>query len=327
MKRDEMQKVLEQLSTLAPEAEDAPRPPAEALVQLQRKIAGKELSSVTKFKWRFPQMFNRKYAFVALALIVMLAVAFSLPPVRAAASDFLGLFRVQKFAAVSVSPEQLGLLEEVAEKGLYPGEIEMIQEPGAPEPVATLADAVALAGRPLATVPALGIPQTIEVTGGGSGRLLVDLESARAILEAAGVDPLLLPDSLDGATVDVTLFPSVEQRWANVSLIQTESPLVDYPEDVNPTILGEALLRMLGMEPAEAQRLARAVDWTNTILLPVPQDLATFREVEVDGNSGLALSSIEGHGSSIMWQQGGIVYLLTGDQDVDGLLALAEAID
>jgi len=327
MERDEMQKVLKKLNVLAPGAEDAPRPPAQALAHLQRKIAQGEPTRFTKLKWRLPQMSSRKYAFATVALVVMLAVVFTLPPVRAAASDFLGLFRVQKFAAVSVSPAQLALLEDLAESGLYPGEIEMIQEPGAPQSVGDLAEAEALAGQPVRSVPELGAPERIQVTSGGSGRLLVDLESARAILQAAGVDPLLLPDSLDGAEVDVTIYPSIEQHWTDVSLVQTESPLVDYPDDVNPAVLGEALLRTLGMEPTQAQSLAREIDWTSTMLLPIPENLATFREVEVDGNGGLALSSVDGYSSSLMWQQRGIVYLLTGDMDIDELLVVAEAID
>jgi hypothetical protein len=272
-------------------------------------------------------MLNRRYVFAALVVLLMVAVAFSLQPVRALASDFLGLFRVEKFAAISVSPEQLALLEEVAEEGLYPGEVIMSEEPGAPEAVATIAEAEARVGRMVATVPELGSPQEIQVTSGGSGQLLVDLESARSIVRAAGADPALLPDSLDGAAVDVTLYPTVEQRWSELALVQTQSPLVDYPEDVNPTVLGEALLRVLGMEPAEAERLARSIDWSSTMLLPIPDNFATFREVEVNGESGLALSSVDGEGSSVMWQSGGVVYVLAGQQAVDELLALAEAID
>lgn len=327
MEENEVQQVLKQLNTLAPGKEDAPRPPTQALAHLQRRIAENEASPFTRLKWRLPSMLSRKYAFASLALLLMLVVAFSFPPVRAAASDFLGLFRVEKFAAISVSPEQLAMLDELAEDGLYPGELEMNQEPGAPEPVATLSEAEAMVGQPVETAAALGAPQSIQVAQGGSGRLLVDLASARAILQAAGSDPMLLPDSLDGAAVDVTVFPSVEQRWEGVSLVQTESPEIDYPDDVDPTLLGEALLRLLGLDPAEAQRLARNIDWTTTMLLPVPEDVATFREVMVDGNSGLALSSVDGQGSSVMWQEGGVVYVLTGERGVDELLAVAEAID
>jgi hypothetical protein len=325
--QDELEVVLNKLNTLAPGAKDAPRPPAQALARLRRSMKQDEPSPVTLFKWRLPEMFNRKYAFAALALLVMLVVAFSLPPVRAAASDFLGLFRVQKFAAISVSPEQLARLEEVAEAGLYPGEMEMVRDPGPPAPVSSLAEAKSFAGQPVKTIAELGTPELIQVTAGGAGRLLVDVESARAILTAAGVDPLLLPDSLDGAAVDVTIFPAVEQRWPNASLVQTESPVVDYPDDVDPAQLGEALLRMLGMDPVEAQRLAQDIDWTSTMLLPIPEDVASFREVAVGGESALALSSIDGQGSSLMWQESGALYLLTGDMGIDELLVLAETVE
>lgn len=327
MDENEVRKVLEQLHTLAPEGDNVARPPAEALAKLQRRLAENGPSPITKLKWRLPSMSSRKPVFVSLALVLLLVVAFTLPPVRAAASDFLGLFRVQKFAAISVSPEQLALLEELADDGLYPGELEMIQEPGPPETVASLAAAEAASGRAVKTIPALGTPTSVQVSGGGQGRLLVDLESARAILDTAGVDPLLLPDSLDGSAVEVTVFPAVEQRWDTVSLVQTESPFVNYPEDVDPTLLGESLLRVLGMAPAEAERLAANIDWTNTLLLPIPEDVASFREVRVAGNSGLALSSVDGNGSSLMWQEEGTVFLLVGEGSVEEILALAQAID
>ncbi|HZD10330.1 MAG TPA: DUF4367 domain-containing protein [Candidatus Binatia bacterium] len=323
---EEFQDVMEQLAALAPQKSDAPQAPQLALAQLKRRFDGDQTSPFITLR-RFFVMSRRKYVLSGLLVLLLLVVAFSLPPVRAAASDFLGLFRVQKFAAISVSPRQMAMLEQIADQGLYPGEFQSVQEPGPPQEVASLEEAAALNGGPVASARALGAPARISVSGPGSGRLIVDMVSARRILRAAELDPQLLPDSLDGAEVDVSIFPAVEQRWDDgLTFLQSPSPLIDYPDDVDPNVLGEALLQMLGMSQVEAQRLAASIDWSSTLLLPVPENVATFSEVTVNGASALALNSVDGGDSSLMWQKDGVIFVLVGTRSTEELLKIAESV-
>lgn len=273
-------------------------------------------------------MIRNRYVQAAIAAVLLLAVAFSFPSVRAAASDFLGIFRVQKFAAISISPEQLTLLEDIADSGLYPGEIQMIEEPGEPHPVSSIAEAGEVAGRDLRLPRAFGEPTSILVSTGGSGRLIIDVASSRAILAAAGADPELIPDTLEGAEVDVTIYPIVNLNWADGTVMaQTASPLVDYPDDVDPQALGKALLQLLGMSESEAASLAQEIVWTDTLLLPIPENVASFREITVDGRSkGIGLTSLEGDMAGILWQRDGIVYTL-GGSNIDSLIDIANSIE
>jgi hypothetical protein len=257
---------------------------------------------------------------------MLFSAAFAFPSVRAAASDFLGLFRVQKFAAISVSPEQLALLEEIAQSGLMPGEVQMIQEPGQPTAVNSLAEAQSVSGLNLKTLAELGTPDQIYTMTGGSGRLIVNVEDTRAIVETVGVDPALIPDSLDGQPVNLTVYPAVSLQWDEIVLLQSPSPLVEYPEDLDTAALGEALLQILGMNERQARRLARDVDWTNTLLLPVPENVASFTEVRVNGVSGLALTSLNGRDAALMWQKDGIVYILSGASVAD-LIGVADSLE
>jgi hypothetical protein len=355
--------VMETLSQLAPGPADAPRPAAEALAQLRAqaqrsalryRLAGLlnrsgerhapqapfnlhpstfTLPPVTRhlpastFKRRSNPMTKYKYTWATALILLFFAAAFTFPGVRAAASDFLGVFRVQKFAPISVSPRQLAMLEQLAGEGLYPGRFEVLQEPGPAQSVESTAAAAALLGQPVRTLTALGEPRNILWTGNGSGRLTVELVQARALLNAAGLDPALLPDSLDGANIDVTIFENITQEWDDgIGLLQTESPAINYPADVDPAVIGEALLQLMGLSPNEARRLARTIDWTNTLLLPVPEDMATFGEVRVDGVAALALSGLQGHHSTIMWQKGGVVYVLYGSSSVDELVKIANSL-
>ena len=164
---------------------------------------------------------------------------------------------------------------------------------------------------------------------GGAGHLIVDLEGARAIVAAAGADPLLLPDSLNGARVDVTVHDSVGLLYdSGVMLVQTPSPDVNYPADVNPTVLGEALLQVLGTEPGEARRIAESIDWTSTLLLPIPQSLGTYREANVNGVVGVVLEPFDADAeAAVVWQKDGMVYMMrAGRLSVDELLALANTV-
>ena len=313
--------VMVELETIAPGPNDAPKPASHALAQIKRQLEPQNQS-----KWRLPTMFNRRYIWATLSVLILLVIVVSIPGVRAAASDFLGLFRVQKFAPISISAEQIALLAEIAESGLYPGEIEMFDEPGPALPVESAGAAGEAAGWEARSPNSREEADQVFVIEGGAGRLTIDVENTRHLVEAAGADPGLIPDSLDGATVDVTVYPAVSQSWQDgIMLNQSPSPSIEYPEEVDTAALGEALLQALGMDSRQARRLARSIDWTSTLLLPIPEGMATFSEVSVDGVDGLALGSMDGSHSALLWQKDGMVYVLSGGQ-VDALIAVANSL-
>ncbi|HID51791.1 MAG TPA: hypothetical protein EYP41_07135, partial [Anaerolineae bacterium] len=256
---EQEKETMEYLTLLEPTEADAPQPAAQALARVNAS-----LREAYRMSWSYrlkqtvfaPQ---RRWVTAVSLAAVLLVVAFTFPGFRAAANDFLSLFRVQKFAPLSISPEQLALLGQIAEEGLLPGELIIHDEPGALTPADNIAEAVALTALPaVRTIPALGEPDSIYTADGGGGRLIIDLEGSRGIMEAVGADPLLLPDELDGAQVDVTIFSGVEQRWGDdLTLVQSLSPLVNYPDGLDEQALGQALLQVLGLNPDEAQRLAQ----------------------------------------------------------------------
>lgn len=323
------QEVMAQLSILEPTAADAPRPARQAFLQLQSELSPPERPSwLVRLGQRLVAPQRRMATAVSLA-IALLIITLSFPAVRAAASDLLSLFRVQKFAAISISPEQLALLQQVADQGIMPGELEIDQEPGALTPVDSLSEAATLTGlTAVRTLSTLGEPSEIFVSGGGSGSFRIDEANARRLLEAANLDPNLVPPGIDQTRISVVTFNGIEQRWADgTTLLQSESPLVQYPEVLDPVVLGEALLQFLGLSPLEAQRLARQIDWTSTLLLPIPSSMATFQEMTVNGVSGIGLSSLDGRISALVWQENGNLYLLAGSQPPDELVTLANELE
>ena len=316
----EIQETLDQLTVLAP-AETPSKSMAFARLQSEIPDPKSQINQGGK-----PMTRQRTLA-IGLAAVLFIAALFSFPAVRATASDFLGLFRVQKFAPISISPGQMATLEQLAEEGMAPGELEIRHEPGVAAAVDSLAEAGIQTGLNVRTIAGLGDPSAINVIDGGDGRLRIDLAAARALMEAAGADPTLLPDNLDGAVVQVTVFPGVQQSWGEeFTFLQAPSPLVDYPDDVDAQALGEAALQVLGTEPREAHRIAQSIDWAGTLLMPIPSEMVTYNEVTVDGISGVALEPLDGSGGALMWQKEGNIYLLSTQGGTDELLNLAESL-
>jgi hypothetical protein len=322
---DEIQEALDRLFTLEPTAADTPSPPAAALAQIKQRAA---LQRNDRPYRSVNPMSNRRIFAAGLVMLLAVALLMAFPSVRAAANDFLGLFRVQKFAPISVSPQQVALLNQLEEQGLTPGEIVPVTEPGDPVAVDSLEAAAAQAGYMPRRLHEADGPTEVYVTGDAAAYMIVDLAGARAIVEAAGADPTLLPDSLDGQRVDVHVYPVVQQLNADgLLLVQTPSPDVTYPSDVDPTVLGEALLRVLGTDPDAARRLAQSIDWTSTMLLPIPQTMGAYREVSVDGVTGVALEPFDSDSDhAVIWQKGGMVYVLSGPAFIEDLIKQANRL-
>ncbi|MCP4360124.1 MAG: DUF4367 domain-containing protein [Chloroflexi bacterium] len=333
MNKNEMdkqtQEALDLLSVVEPGTADSPRPARQAFSQLNTRLDQAEQQTWQFRLHRFFSVPGGRYATATVLAVLMLAFVFSFPTVRVAASEFLSLFRVQNITAVSISPEQIALLSQVAEGGELPGKLIIENEPGDLTPANSIQEAAALTGMThVRTLGKLGTPDQIYVSDEGNGRFIIDLEGSRAILEAVGADPMLLPDNLDGSNIEVAVFAGVDQQWGeDLHLLQSESPLVEYPDGLDTAALGEALLQLLGLNEDEAYRLAQDIDWTSTLLLPIPQDIATYREVTVDGVSGIAISELDGSAGTIIWQQDGIIYSLFGSRGMDELVELANSLE
>ncbi len=324
------QELLEQLALLEPTEVDAPKPASRALTEVQNRLRKEQEAGLPYRLLQFMSAPRSQVRVGSAFAALLLILAFTFPGVRVAASELLSLFRVQNFTAVSISPEQLAVLEQIAESGLVPGEVTFIEQPGEMVSADSLAAAEASSGLTnVRTLPQLGSPSEIFVVDGGRARLDIDLAGARAILEAVNSDPLVLPDTLDGASVYATIPAGVEQVWDDdFSFYQSESPVVEYPDGMDTAVLGEALLRVLGLSAEEAQRLAQEIDWTSTLLLPIPTEFATFSEVSVNGKSGIGISSLEGNGSAIVWQEDGMMYMLNGETlTVEELLSFTGALE
>lgn len=261
---------------------------------------------------------------IGAAAMVCLAILFSFAPAREAAADFLGLFRVRKFAVIPVDPasaQQLEALVQMADAGAF-GQPTFVRETGAPQAASNAVEAGTMAGFSV-RVPAVlpdgaGQPE-FHVTAGPAVHYELDRPALQAILEATQIPGVRLPET-DRIVIDVDIANIVSLHYwlpgrGDLGIVQVPGPQVTIPDGIDLAAFGELALRFLGLPEADARRLAQSIDWTSTVVIPLPTDVGTAREVTVDGVTGLLLEDIDNaqRNALLLWQRDNIVYALNAE--------------
>jgi hypothetical protein len=341
------------LNALAPLPREASRSTPTAYVQFIARR--KEENSMLK------KLFSRQFRplWAGLTMVAVLAVALSFAPVRAWAGQFLGLFRVQQIAILPIDTTGLSALTNDQALGsrigqLFADSATVTRAAEKPQTVASVEEASQLAGFAVRSPDVA--PSQIMVQSGTAFEFVVNRDRAQAILNDAGRSDLQLPRSLEGAHIAVDIpaavtlgygscpSPASEDEkgegqhdripWAQlrkcVLFVQVPSPTVSTPPDVDMAQLAELGLQFTGMSAEEAHQLSQTVDWTSTLVVPLPQDAAEYIEVQVDGVSGYLLSSPSDEGRpasyTILWTRDGIIYALSGFDDAEVGLSMANGL-
>jgi hypothetical protein len=276
----------------------------------------------------------------AVALVAVVAGLLALPPVRAAADQFLNIFRVQQVLFVPISSERIDQLQDLDFDGatLLMGEPEMIDEPAEPYAVDTVAAAEQAVGytldQPSAFPPDAELEE-IQVMESGTAQFQVNVETARQLLELLEIDDVTLPDELGEQPITVSIPAHAMLRYEGenyaLSLHQSPGPEVALPEGVDLAQLGKAALRVLGMDEQQAETLSQDIDWSSTLVFPFPSDLDSIRQVTVGDTQGLLTNGENSEGTRVWqlyWQQGDRLYVLFGEGRLgqDDMVLAAESV-
>jgi anti-sigma factor RsiW len=275
-------------------------------------------------------------ATIGVAALLCIVALFSFAPARQAAADFLGLFRVRKFAVIPLDQAQQQKLEALArqaESGQF-GKPTRVREPGKPQEVADPAAAsktVGFAVRVPVTLPAGAARKSFAVQSGPAVHYEMDRAMMQALLDATQVQGIALPP-VDKVMIDVDVPFAATQEYAigggRLSIVQMASPQVNIPPGIDPAVVGEAGFRFLGMPDADARRLAQSIDWTSTLVIPLPTSVMQYREVTVDGVPGLLVehrSEKTGRRSvSLLWQKDGVIHGVDAT-DIDPMVVMQVA--
>ena len=310
--------------------------PRKAWGRFTRQIMQQKEISMNKRWFSIPLV---RFGSVAL---VLLALILAFPSTRALAGELLNLFRVQQ---VQVVPVDFTGLEQLTGDGtlgnrfteLISSSVNMEQEPGEPVQAASAEEASQLAGFNV-RIPAGMTPSQINVTSAAAFSMTLDRAKAQALLDEAGRSDLVLPASVDGADISVDIPASVsvafgtcprpgsevsgnteqsttESRYPDcVILAQIPSPNVNAPANLDIEALARIGLEFTGMSPEEAAELTSTVDWTSTLLVPIPRNAAVHEQVSVDGVTGTLIQRPSGEGPqfALLWVKDGIIYAISG---------------
>lgn len=328
------------LHTLGPLAGEPAPSPRKAYGKLfQREGTRKDLSR-TNQKENYQTMFTKRPFWVALTIIAVLAVALSITPVRAWASDVLSLFRVQRVTVIEFNPEAANFNRDIFEAKRERMEALMkeveIAGGGEVQEVASVEEAAALAGY-TPRLPAAWADAKLAVKPATKGSFVIDRNELQALFDGTGTN-VTLPEDVDGKTVLVDASAAVfatrgcpsadvegEVPADCLMLAQMPSPVVDVPAGIDPQEMGKALLQFLGYSAVDAARLSERIDWATTLVLPLPQtgDMQ-YRDASVDGVTGTLVES-DDEGAALLWVKDGVIYGLRGT-NADAVLAAAADI-
>ena len=277
----------------------------------------------------------------AIPAILILTLIFAFPGTRALASQLLDLFRVQQVAVVPIDVtgiQQLNdgpLGKQISQ--LISNSMTIDKKPGEPVEAKDAQEASQSAGFTV-RVPDGMTPSRISVMNSSSFTLTVDRAKANALLKEAGRSDLALPDSIDGAKISVDVPERVSvaygtcpapsegdreldgngsrgRRYADcVILAQIPSPTVTAPPNVNVPKLAQIGLEFTGMTSEQAKAFTDTVDWTSTLVIPIPKNAATYQQIPVDGVTGTLIQrpSDDAPQFALLWVKNGIIYTIGG---------------
>jgi hypothetical protein len=271
------------------------------------------------------------------------------------AGNLIKIFEPDKVVGVPVDMETLNSLPDLRNYGT----IAIVQEPE-DAPAASLAEAAERTGIKL-LVPS-GLPAglgTERIHTMSTGRASFTFDAAKANAAAKG-DDFTLPPSLDGSSLfleagpvavqifggpeDVAADKAAIERAANAAaapekadlagmlselpdliIVQMKSPVLS---SNGPSVADfrDALLTLPNLSPALKAQIEAIGDPSTTLPLPIPIDMATSEEVDVNGVTGLAVGDNTGFGSGVVWQSGGVVRAVAGPLTQDEVLEIARSM-
>lgn len=299
---------------------------------------------------------RRSPLWAGVIVVVIIVVWVSLPATRRLTRSFFGSLRMQKVQAVNVDlssfvgPNANATLQQMVSQMISDKvtvtaneETQVVSDPAA---------ASQLAGFHVKLLGARKDSPELAVAGTHAFDLTVGRARLQAILKEAGRSDLALPQSIDGATVDVRIPRTVHARYGScpgrpsatadvatptpssmqytdcVILTEGPSPEVKVPSGLDIQQLAEIGLELAGMTPAQAQQFLKNVNWKSTLGVSIPRFMRSYETVQVNGVQGTLLNMAGRRGPTyaLLWAKDGTVYSLTGFGNSGDAVSLANSV-
>ncbi len=322
-------------------------PTAEAMrARIQERI---ETQMEIKNMWQKP--FSRKYrpVWASLLVVAVAVIVLTVPPVRALAGRFLYLFRAQEIQTVYVDgqklEQQMQKLRSSPQMAQILAKDLRVEPKGEKHEAASVVQASQEAGIQVRAPKGQDAAKWY-VQPGAKISMDVDLSRVRAVLDEMGNANVELPAGLDGAKVNFDIPASVVGFFGECApigdredglgrrigpgcfmLTQVLSPTVSAPNGLNIDEIATPLLQVMGMTQSEAKEFSQTVDWTTTMVLPIPRNVSSAETVSVDGVKGNLIRYSGGERFLLIWIKNEVVYSVNGVGDNEKALAIANSLE
>ena len=163
----------------------------------------------------------------------------------------------------------------------------------------------------------------------------------RQTAASVGRTPPPMPANIDGSKLFITGGPAVVQYFGDgTAPASGANPLTDLPKLIvaqgkGPTVqsdgvtveqLQQYLLAQPGISPSLAAQIKAIKDPSSTLPIPIPVDMASSKQVTVQGVQGVFVGDSTGLGSAVIWSKDGMVYGVAGTLSEAQILAVANSL-
>lgn len=288
--------------------------------------------------------FRLAYAVGIVAMVIVASMFVT--PVRLAAVGLLNVFRVEKFAAITVDVSQPPMnvnVETMARHehgrygsgqpdpnvfGTYSGPL----KPEKPERVGSPQEASEKVGRDLAdagsSIGGLTVSEAL-VSKAQRASYTFDTAKIRKALDEKGLTSVPVPQQIDGKTFTINIpqgvFVHYGSEQSSVVFAQGDSPTLEVPDGVNMDYLRQDFLMIPGLPADLTAQVQEIKDWQHTLIVPLPPG-GKSSEVKIDGAEGLLITDRTGDYHAVLWQRDGRLYALGGKLSSSEALAAARAV-
>ena len=165
----------------------------------------------------------------------------------------------------------------------------------------------------------------------------------RQAAASLGRTPPPMPANIDGSKLFITGGPAVVEMFVDSAAPTAASgadPLSGMPKLIiaqgkGPTVqsdgvtvdqLQQYLLAQPGISPSLAAQIKAIKDPSSTLPIPIPVDMASSKQITVQGVQGVFVGDSTGLGSAVIWSKDGMVFGVAGTLTEAEILAVANSL-
>jgi hypothetical protein len=288
---------------------------------------------------------RRRAVFSGLAAAILILSVAVFPSVGAVADSLLQSFRAKSVLFVPVDQTRL---QQLSALGTDPTSLFLSKPSVVGKANTTVAGSLDEAAKAVGFTPEqpsifpdkLGATQ-FTVHDSLKAQAQVNVATIRTVLSALNINDITLPDALGAEPISASVPAFLETTYSGAGyelrLVQGHSPTVTLPKGVDLAQLGEAGLRVIGMQPDQAKQLSHQIDWSSTLVVPFPAGLSDVVRVQVNDAQGLMVTSggqvrggyESGNSTVLYWQSSDRFFILQGSggqANNDAILLAAKSV-